>query len=160
MKLPSLSEIKKELKALSPEEGIELCLKLAKYKRENKELLNYLLFESHDEAAYVNKIKEEVAEEFEGMNTSNWYLAKKSIRRILRILKKHIKYSGKKETEVELLMFFCMNLKESSLKIKQNLVLANIYQRQIAAIHKAISTLHEDLQYDYQQEIEELERFL
>jgi hypothetical protein len=157
MKIPSLSEIKKELKTLPLEELTELCLKLARYKKENKELLNYLLFESYDEAEYVKKIKEEVSQEFEEMNTGNWYLAKKSIRRILRIIKKHIKYSGKKETEVELLIFFCKLLKNSRLKIRQNQVLLNIYQRQLNSIQKALSTLHEDLQYDYRMEMEELE---
>jgi hypothetical protein len=156
MELPTLAEIKNELRSLPQDELIGLCLKLAKYKRENKELLNYLLFEAYDEAAYINKIKEEVTLEFEKMNTSNWYFAKKSIRGILRIIKKHIRYSVKKETEVELLIFFCENLKNSKLRIHQNQVLAKIYQRQVTAIHKALSTLHEDLQYDYQQRIEGL----
>jgi hypothetical protein len=156
MELPALAVLKNELRSLPQDELIGLCLKLAKYKRENKELLNYLLFEAYDEAAYINKIKEEVTLEFEKMNTSNWYFAKKSIRRILRIIKKHIKYSVRKETEVELLIFFCEKLKKSNLRINQNQVLVNIYKRQVTAIHKALSTLHEDLQYDYQQKIDGL----
>ena len=35
----------------------------------------------------------------------------------------------------------------------------NLYTRQVAAIKKTLSGLHEDLQFDYQQEIEDLEDF-
>jgi len=42
------------------------------------------------------------------------------------------------------------------LVLTRNLVLLNIYERQLVKIQKAISTLHEDLQFDYQREFEEL----
>jgi len=35
-------------------------------------------------------------------------------------------------------------------------VLQNIFNRQIETIKKAISTLHEDLQYDYELELNEI----
>jgi len=35
-------------------------------------------------------------------------------------------------------------------------VLKNLYEREIAAIEKKMLVLHEDLQYDYQQELEKL----
>ena len=50
MKYLTLKEIKQELNALSKEEVQELCLRLSRFKKENKELLAYLLFESKDEA--------------------------------------------------------------------------------------------------------------
>ena len=37
MKAPSLSEVKKELNLLPAVELVELCLALAKYKKDNKE---------------------------------------------------------------------------------------------------------------------------
>ena len=81
MKSASLGQIRKELKTLSREEIVELCEKLIKYKRDNKELLNYLIFEFANEDAYVEAIKAEVSEAFEATNTRGFYLAKKSIRR-------------------------------------------------------------------------------
>ena len=44
-----LQHIKKEIQHLPTEQLAELMLRLARYKKENKELLTYLLFESHDE---------------------------------------------------------------------------------------------------------------
>ena len=156
MRTASLSQIKKELQELSADEVLKICLQLARSKKESKELLHYLLFESSDEVGYIIAIKEEVRQSFKEVNTSNFYLAKKTIRRILKVLKKYIQYSGKKETEIELLIFFCQELKASRLSIEENTVIKNIYLRQMNSIHKAMASLHEDLQYDYQDRISAL----
>ena len=57
MKAATVHQIKQELKTLQPEELLELCLRLSKFKKENKELLTYLLYESADEATYVESVK-------------------------------------------------------------------------------------------------------
>jgi len=57
MKAVTIKELKDELANLSPKEIRELCLRLARFKKENKELLTYLLFESGDESVYVGSIK-------------------------------------------------------------------------------------------------------
>ena len=62
-----------------------------------------------------------------------------------------------KETEVELLLYFCQKLKEFSPSIKNNVTLTNIFERQLLLAKKIISTLHEDLQYDYNLVIEQLD---
>ena len=60
MKAASIADIKKELKEKSISELIELNLRLTRFKKDNKELLSYLLFEQHDWPAYVQSIKEEM----------------------------------------------------------------------------------------------------
>ena len=156
MKTATVSQLKNELKYQSQEELIELCLQLSKFKKENKELLTYLLFEADDEDAFIQGVKEETSELFGQINTSSYFYIKKSVRKILRIIKKYIRYSKKKETEVELLLHFCTELKEMNPPFYRNVSLQNIYDRQNILIKKAISTLHEDLQYDYNLELEEL----
>src|SRR5690606_39524549 len=121
-----------------------------------KVLLVDLLYDSQDENLYIDKIKEEASAAFKIMNTSSYYFAKKTIRKVLRIIKKYIKYSGKKETEVILLLYFCQQLKTSGLSLGYNQALANLYQRQIINITKAMQSLHEDLQYDYQIQLDDL----
>jgi hypothetical protein len=156
MKAASLSEIKKELKSIPQEVLIEMALRVAKYKKENKELLSYLLFESHNESSYIDSVKTEVESMYAEINDTNVYFVKKSVRKILRFVTKSIKYSGQKTTEVELMIHFCKCLRVYDLVLTRNLVLLNIYERQLVKIQKAISTLHEDLQFDYQREFEEL----
>lgn len=156
MKTASLSEIQKELITLSPKEITALCLRLTKYKKENKELLSYLLFEAHDEKQYIESVKEQADLLFEEMNRSNNYLVKKSLRKILRHINKHIKYSGVKQTELELRLYFCNKIKSERLPISSTTVLANLYQREIERIKKTFLQLHEDLQYDYKEVLEEL----
>jgi len=156
MKAATVSQIKKELAYRSPEEVLELCLRLSKFKKENKELLTYLLFESIDEEEYIQNIKGEIDQEFKTINTKNFFYMKKSVRKILKLIKKYSRYSLKKETEAELMLHFLSQLKVLRPSIRRNTTLLNLYQRQLASVKKLISTLHEDLQYDYNQELEEL----
>jgi hypothetical protein len=156
MKAVTIKELKEELTERSPNELRQLCLRLSKFKKENKELLTYLLFESFDEAAFIENVKNEVDQQFKEINKKNYYLIKKSVRKILRTIKKYIRYSQKKETEVDLLIYFCSKLKKISPAINRNVMLLNLYNRQIEAIRKKISLLHEDLQFDYGLELNKL----
>ncbi|MCD4789014.1 MAG: hypothetical protein K8R37_03355 [Bacteroidales bacterium] len=156
MKPASISQLKQEMKNRSSNELLEICLRLARFKKENKELLTYLLFEVQDEQTYVESIKKEIDRQFQEINKSNIYFAKKSIRKIVRTTNKFIRYSSRKQTEVELLMHFCKRLKDSGIPMNKSIALSNIYIRQIQKIKKAISTLHEDLQYDYGEELKSL----
>lgn len=156
MKAVTVTVLKKELNNQSQSELIELCLRLSKFKKENKELLTYLLFESSYEEGYIETVKLEIDEQFELINTNTYYFIKKSVRKILRIIKKYIRYSKKKETEIELLLYFCKKLKAFKPSINNNTVLKNIYFREIESIKKKLLLLHEDLQYDYNLELEKL----
>jgi hypothetical protein len=155
MKTSTVSQLKKELQYRSTDELLELCLRLAKFKKENKELLTYLLFESQDESGYIESVKREVDAQLEAINTKNYYWMRKSIRKTLKNLKKYIRYSLKKETEVELLLYFCLQLKNLEPSIKKDKTLQNLLERQLALVKKIIATLHEDLQYDFKLKLEE-----
>ena len=152
----SIKELKEELRQRSSSELLELCLRLSRFKKENKELLTYLLFESSDEQAFIISVQKEVDKQFEQINRKSSYLIKKSIRKILRSVRKYIRYSQKKETEVRLLIYFCSKLNQFKPSIHNNKALSNLYDSQIASIRKTILSLHEDLQYDYGKELEQL----
>jgi len=156
MKTATVKQLKQELGTLSSDELLEICLRLSKFKKENKELLTYLLFEANNESAYIVNVKAEIKQQFEEINTKTYYYIKKSVRKILRNTKTRIRYSKKKETEVELLIYFCSELRTIESGINNNTVLRNIYDRQIEVIKKAISYLHEDLRYDYGIELDQL----
>jgi hypothetical protein len=156
MKAVTVKELKQELNDRSKKELMEYCLRLSKFKKENKELLTYLLFEAADESGYIQTVKNEIDEQFELVNRKNFYFIKKGIRKILSNTKKYIRYSQKKETQVELLIYFCSKLREFTPSYKRNTVLLNLYKRQIVLIKKTVASLHEDLQYDYGMELDEL----
>ena len=156
MKTASVSILKKELGTRPYNEMLKICMQMAKYKKENKELLNYLLFEANDEPEYIIGIKNEIDEQFLEINRSHLYFAKKSIRKILKITNKYIRYSNRKQTEVDLLIYFCTKLKTSGIPIQSSTSLSNLYDAQVQKIIKAVATLHEDLQFDYAPEIKQL----
>ncbi|MEP7255109.1 MAG: hypothetical protein ABI666_04990 [Ferruginibacter sp.] len=153
MKAASVNELKSELNNTSPTQLVELCVRLAKFKKENKELITYLLFEAFDENTYIENIKTEMKDQFEEINKSTLYFVKKSLRKILRITNKYIRYMGSAEAEVRLLLFFCTTLKASGIPFETSPVINNIYQNQLKKISKSIATMHEDLQYDYVKEL-------
>jgi membrane-anchored protein YejM (alkaline phosphatase superfamily) len=156
MKAASIHDLKQELQNTPSSAITELCLRLARFKKENKELLTYLLFEAHDTHTYMESVKQEMAAQFADINKSNVYFVKKTLRKILRTVNKHIRYSGLPAVEIELLIYFCSSMKELAIAFDSNPVLSNIYLNQLKKINKAIGGLHEDLQYDYQREIDKL----
>ena len=105
----------------------------------------------------LQSIKDELDSLFTEINLTNYYYIKKTVRKILRQLKKYIRYSQQKETEAELLIYFCKKLKELNPPISGNTILTNSFNRQKLLAEKAISTLHEDIQFDFQTSLEELE---
>lgn len=157
MEIASIKEIRASLKEKTPQELLELCLKMAKYKKENKEYLTYLLYEAENETGYIESVKRQITAAFTDINRSSFYQIKKNVRKILRLLIKYIRYSKKKDTEVQLRLFFCQELIDMKPSIKRSTVLKNIYYQQLKVARKAIEKLHEDLQYDYELEIKDLE---
>ncbi|MEO7982592.1 MAG: hypothetical protein ABI688_00795 [Bacteroidota bacterium] len=156
MKAATINELKQELLTTNPSTLTELCLRLARFKKENKELLTYLLFEAHDTTGYIKSVKDEMAAQFAEINKTNVYFVKKTLRKILRTANKYTRYSGLGAVEIELLIYFCTGMKGLGVPIEKNQVLLNIYLNQLKKINKAMTGLHEDLQYDYQREIDKL----
>ena len=98
MKPVTIKKIKDELHYKSSQELIELCLKLSKFKKENKELLSYLLFDVEDEVTYICNVNEYSTLLFAEINTKSFFYIRKRVRKILKLTKKYIRYSKKKET--------------------------------------------------------------
>lgn len=158
MKEASIITIRKELPHLSHAELISACLRLGKYSKENKQLLTYLIFESQDESAYIQKVKDYLIDDFDSLDQRRRKSIIKGVRRILKEVKKYAKFSQKKETEIELTIWFCKELKLTLREIYFNdYVIDSLYERQILRIQNLIKGLHEDLQYDYKIALEELE---
>jgi hypothetical protein len=149
MKASTIHEIKQELAAKKPAQLVELCLRLARFKKENKELLTYLLFEADDEEGYIRGVKTEIDELFTTINVSHMYFAKKTLRKIVRVINKYTRYSASKQTEIELRLHFCATLKASGIPFTRNTVITNMYDGQLKKVRTLLATLHEDLQYDY-----------
>jgi len=155
MSIPNygIAEIKKELQHLDNTQLTELCLRLVRYKKENKELTGYLLFDADNERAFIDSLTAEIGLMFSQLPYNNYQLAK-SLRKILRLLGKYIKFMASNEAEVEVLINFCRNYvqyvdKRASSSYKP---LRLIFTRQLDKVRKAITKLHEDLQFDYSQD--------
>ena len=156
MKAATINEIRQRLKELDKKELVDIFQRLARFKKENKELLTFLLFKADDLPCYIESVKKEIDEAFALVNTSSVYFAKKSLRKALRMANKYIRYSGEKTVEAEILLHYCTNFKGLKLAWRKSPLLTHIYQLQIKKIEAAIATLHEDLQYDYYRSLQRL----
>jgi hypothetical protein len=150
MKASGIHELKSELGTLSEKELREIILKLARFKKENKELLSYLLFESGNITGFVNSVKAEMDDQFSEINHLNHYYIKKSLRKILRNISRYARYMGDERAEADLLIYFCSKVRACKIPVLKGTVLGHIYHNQVSKIRKLIKTLHEDLQYDYE----------
>jgi hypothetical protein len=150
-----LQDIKKELQHLSSLQIADLCLRLGRYKKENKELLAYLLFEADNEQAFIEKIKGEVGFMFSQLPSQS-YAAAKYIRKILRLIGKYNKFIGSKLAEIDLLLNFCYNHLQYTERKTSYKPMRLILTRQVQKIQVLISKLDEDLQLDYQEDYNNL----
>ena len=157
MRPATIQDIKTELKTLPAPQLTELCLRLAKFKKDNKELLTYLLFEAADQSSFVTTVKKEMDEGFSELPKPNLYLTKKTLRKILRTTTKQIRYMASPQAEVELLTYFCRRIRDTKIPIRDSPVLNNLYRQQLKKVRDIIATLHEDLQYDFLRDLKGLD---
>jgi len=155
MKPEKLSDLKKVLLVLNTTELTEICLRLAKYKKENKELLAYLLFDANEPMKYAEDVKSFLITDFNAMQ-KHYFYSTKSLRKIIRLINRYAKYTGSKQVETELSIWFCTNyLIYTDLRTSHK-PLQGLLTRQFEKITKLLPKLHEDLQFDYQKEFESL----
>lgn len=152
MEAATISKLKKELATMNQAELMDAVLRLARFKRDNKELLTYLLFMSHDEQAYADYLCEQI----DSFYVETPKPPKKTIQKMLRWTNKCLRYSGNKETETQVRIHFCRALKSSDVQIGESRVVANLFENQIHKIEQLIEKLHEDLRFDFRQQLASL----
>ncbi len=150
----SQETIKTELKQLPPKQVLELLLRLSRFKKENKELLSYLLFESGDEQGYVQQIKAEIDEQFAQLKETGFYLYKKQIRKIQRMINKPIKYMGSKASTAELYLHMANKIHEQKKTIYNKAFLEKTLQQYVTKINRVLPFMDEDLQHDISQQLQ------
>ena len=153
MKTASVKEIKDELKYAQKEDLLEHLFRLLRFKKENKELLSYILFNSADEREFVSELKKDITDQFNQIDSSSAYYSSKSIRKILRLTKKYIRYSGRKESEAALLIYFCQGIVNLKPGVLRNKAMQNLFDRQVSSVTKSVNSLHEDLRFDFEEDL-------
>lgn len=156
MQLPSLAQIKKELKTLDEKELIDVIIDLSKFTRDNKAYLYFRLFEKDNPRLFVEMVEGELEWHFQNANTKSYFTAKKSAQAIRRKLNKNLKLTKDKTAQIELIAYFCEKIRAYGYLGYHHPVIENLYQAQIRKMEKLIAGLHEDLQYDYREMISQL----
>lgn len=156
MQIPSLAEIKKELSYLTEQELRDYLIDLTKFSRDNKAYLFFKLYGRDHPQLYVQMVQEELTLEFQNSRGNHSYYAKKAAQKIRRKMNKLLKLSKDKADQLEVILYFCEQMKEYGFLKHANPVIDNLYRTQLSKAEKILTGLHEDLQFDYQGRIEEL----
>lgn len=156
MSIGNIKEIKDELIQLNQKELIQLVLDLGKASADNKAFIYLKLKQKDDPEFFMQLAKDTLQQEFGKGNTSNPYYAKKSAQAVRRNLNKFLKWNKDKSTQAELILYFCRELLAYGYLRGRHPVVVNLLQAQFNKVEKLISGMHEDLRYDYEQELDEL----
>lgn len=156
MKAKSLKKLREELVYAEKQDLVDLCLQLARFKAENKELLTYELFYRNNKDLYLTEIETHVDKEFKGLNADSYHYLKKGVQKINRHIKKYVRIAKDPEVEVHLTLYFLEKFKDYQPPLHKQKILNNLYQREYKLVCKKIEKLHPDLQYDYNSALEEL----
>lgn len=148
MEIPGLPEMKKELQTRGKPELLEICNSIARLKKENKEFLAYLLYDSDDPMGYADKFREAMDEQFEMLEGSEYRMAK-SLRKISNLIVKYAKFTKYKQGEAELIIHFLNHYRKAVNAKTKSAWLQGIAFQKLKALLEIIYSLPDDLQYDY-----------
>jgi hypothetical protein len=153
--MEKLSDLKKELLELNKPELIQLCLRVAKLKRENKELLAYLIFDADDPLFYAQKLKPEIKEVFEQPFQHAYYLTK-SIRKVMRLITKYYRFTSNKQGETDLLIYLVEEFHQSWRHEYRYQALGKVIFRCLEKAQTNLKKIDEDFRADFEQPLAEL----
>ena len=157
MKKENLRDLKRELENQPPEELVKICLRIARLKQENKELLAYLLYDAEDPMNYAGMLKEDILLPFQS-EFHTPYQFTKGVRKSLRLIAKYLRFTGNREGETELLLFLVNEFHQHYKHQYRTAALSKIIFRCLDKAENNIAKLHEDIQADYSETLNELLR--
>lgn len=157
MKPADSKDIKAALTKLESATLREIILRLARLKKENKELLTYILFDAADKEGYVAEINHYVTQQMGEVNVKSAHFARKSLRRILKTAWRLVKYSGDAECVIQVNLHLLEEMNKSKIPFGKSTALENIRSQVKAAIEKNLKLVHADLAHDFKRQLQKME---
>lgn len=153
---PKIAEIKKAVGFLDEKELRLLLMEIIGFSTDNKRFAYFKLHEQQDEQFFMSESKEFLLQEFFKAVNTNYWTGKKSLQKLRSTLNKLLKFTKRKDFQLELILYFCLQCKEFGYLSYRHPVIENLYTTQLRKAESLINKLHEDLQYDYEHQLEEL----
>ncbi len=150
-----LNELKKDLANCTDKQLVDHLLSLARLKKENKEMLSYLLGYGGRPLEYGEVYKSLIDDCFTDIS-ENPYFAKKTLQKIKRIISKYYRFTSSRQGEAELyahfLEGFCKHIHPDT-RHKQVLGIGIFALKKLNAI---AAQVHEDISGDVLKELDRL----
>jgi len=156
----NLNTIKKELIECEKKQLIEIITRLCRFKLDNKSLVSFLLFDAENEPEFVKEAKLQIDDLIEESKYFNFYSTKKRYRKIATLITKYVKFTNKTESEIELRLHLVKTFTENKSELKTYLYFKKALSKQLEKVDKLMKKIHEDLQFEYEEEINNLNKIL
>jgi hypothetical protein len=153
--MATVTELKRELEQLSAPDLIRICLRLARLKHENKELLAYLLRDAEDPLYYAETLKPAISDILNSPAPSRYLLAKQ-LRRSNRIITRYARFTGSKQGELELLLHQVEQFHQVLKNELSSAVASRMIFRALRKSDTLMLKLHDELQGDYKAQLHQL----
>ena len=154
MEIAGLAEIRKELIHQSPDELIELVLRLARFRQDNKALTGYWLFNRQDPNQFLQQVHIALEDGFRTLNFSSGYWVKKGLRKWQRQVNLYGRICGEAWMQADMQSYYVWICLRAQSRLAEPLYLASL----VAAAEKKrlsfVKKLDADLQHDLQRQFE------
>lgn len=154
MDAASLADIRKELAHQSPAELMELVVRLARFRLDNKALIGYWLFDRTNQAQFLAQVHLALDEALASMNFSSAYFVKKSLRKWQRQVNLYGRICGEPWMLADLQGYYVW----TCLRAQKKVMYPDYFVELIRAAQRKFNTLllklEPDMQHDMQRQFE------
>jgi len=105
---------------------------------------------------YAEEVKGLMDDALQNLNTSSAFLAKKTLRKILKIAADNARFSSNAEIAAELTLHALSILNALPSKLMRATVIANMKKAQLKKMETTLAELHPDLEYEYRSRFDNL----
>lgn len=130
---------------------------LLRFETSNKLFISYYFQRRYEPQAFVQDACAFISEQFSGSNFSNYHTARKSIVKVRNKLTKTLRMTKDPVEQLELILHFCEEMLRYDLLRFYARQVDNVYATQVRKCTRLFEKIHEDLQYDYEERLADLE---
>lgn len=144
----ALADIKQALQQATPNELRDLCVRLARFKQDNKQLLHYALFYQDRPEVFIEEVNVRLKEAVETFNYSHAYWVKKGLRKWQRQVNLLGRISGEPWVQAKLQGMYALACYEAASKVAATEVLTNLCAQATKKFYAQVAKLEADWQHD------------
>lgn len=154
MEIAGLADIRKELIHQSPDELVELVLRLARFRQDNKALAGYWLFDRQNPTEFLRQVHQALDHGFDELNFSTGYWVKKGLRKWQRQVNLYGRICGEAWMQADMQSYYVWVCLRAQKRLSDPNYLAPLLASAEKKRVTLVKKLDDDVQHDIQRQFE------